>query len=663
MIKLAQSDRDSPLSTSPDMSALAGPSSGNGIVPSKGYTNGFSSSSNGTSGGVDQISNGVRHGKSIARVNPPGTTLYDDSVVDREEFVRLVVQSLRDVGYVESAVTLEAESGYTLESQEVSQFRQHVLEGQWSKAEAALMRLGVSEEEGLSEAKFLISRQKYLELLEAKKPTSALQVLRNELAPLNVEPDHLHTLSSLIMCSEPEDLLKRANWDGASGSSRQRLLEALHNYIPSAVMIPQRRFAALLDQSRVYQRNQCLYHNTPIEADHFSLYSDHHCNSYDFPSVTTTILDEHKDEVWNIEWSHDGAYLASASRDRSAIIWHRGKSLADPSSAGEWSVVHQLKEHPYPVGCLAWSLDDKILLTCSDNIIKLWNTKNGQLMDTLDRHSETVTAISWLPDGSGFISGGLDRKIIIWNTDGQVRDSWGTTTIRLTDLAVTPDYTHIVAVGMESDIPPRAQNGDASSVATNGTPPNPSRTHKIIVYDVSTKDTKSLTRLDGELTSVQISQDSQYALINHSPNEVHLWDIHSGRVARKYSGQSQGRHVIRSCFGGVDGNFVVSGSEDGNVYVWHRETTTLLEILSGHGEGSVNSVAWNPVNERMFASCSDDRTIRIWETPPPPLPIDMPLIRPAAPPTTLGVEKGKGKPRQQLDVSSQSSSSKDTPQA
>lgn len=100
MIKLAQSDRDSPLSTSPDMSALAGPSSGNGIVPSKGYTNGFSSSSNGTSGGVAQISNGVRHGKSIARVNPPGTTLYDDSVVDREEFVRLVVQSLRDVGYV-----------------------------------------------------------------------------------------------------------------------------------------------------------------------------------------------------------------------------------------------------------------------------------------------------------------------------------------------------------------------------------------------------------------------------------------------------------------------------------------------------------------------------------------------------------------------------------
>lgn len=88
---------------------------------------------------------------------------------------------------------------------------------------------------------------------------------------------------------------------------------------------------------------------------------------------------------------------------------------------------------------------------------------------------------------------------------------------------------------------------------------------------------------------------------------------------------------------------------DGNVYVWHRDTGALLEVLAGHGEGSVNSVAWNPRNERMFASCSDDHTIRIWETPPPDMTVDdSPIQQPAHLPL---VENGniKGKTRQRLD--------------
>jgi hypothetical protein len=35
----------------------------------------------------------------ITRVSPPGDMMYEDSSIHREEFVRLVLQSLRDIGY------------------------------------------------------------------------------------------------------------------------------------------------------------------------------------------------------------------------------------------------------------------------------------------------------------------------------------------------------------------------------------------------------------------------------------------------------------------------------------------------------------------------------------------------------------------------------------
>jgi hypothetical protein len=131
----------------------------------------------------------------------------------------------------------------------------------------------------------------------------------------------------------------------------------------------------------------------------------------------------------------------------------------------------------------------------------------------LEEHTETVTALAWVPDGSGFISGGLDRQIIHWvskpaspfldqfsttrqDADGQVKESWGTTAIRVTDLAITPDFTRLVTIGMhhqsptEPNAPPRppgdhAAYGNTGSGAGSSSPRNSN--NRLIVYDVATK--------------------------------------------------------------------------------------------------------------------------------------------------------------------------------
>ncbi len=115
-MRLTESDRDSALSVSLDSNPEAGPSS-SAAGPSNGHkatvakSNGFSQpytngSSNGLSkyGSSEQLDGHThaleKHKPPVSRVTLPGRTLYDDSFVDREEFVRLVIQSLRDVGYM-----------------------------------------------------------------------------------------------------------------------------------------------------------------------------------------------------------------------------------------------------------------------------------------------------------------------------------------------------------------------------------------------------------------------------------------------------------------------------------------------------------------------------------------------------------------------------------
>lgn len=68
--------------------------------------------------------------------------------------------------------------------------------------------------------------------------------------------------------------------------------------------------------------------------------------------------------------------------------------------------------------------------------------------------------------------------------------------------------------------------------------------------------------------------------------------------------------MIRSSFGGPEETFILSGSDDNGIYVWNRDNQTLLEVLEGH-QGRVNCVSWYPGKPMMFASASDDHSIRM----------------------------------------------------
>ena len=48
-------------------------------------------------------------------------------------------------------------------------------------------------------------------------------------------------------------------------------------------------------------------------------------------------------------------------------------------------------------------------------LLNLNAVQTGQCMHDLRKgHSDTVTALRWFPDGSKFISGSMDKNIMVW---------------------------------------------------------------------------------------------------------------------------------------------------------------------------------------------------------------------------------------------------------
>lgn len=491
-------------------------------------------------------------------------------LIRKQEFIRIIVQSLYSLGFSNSATSLELESSIELKSAELKQIETLIKTANWDDCINALRKI----ENFPKEALFLICRQKVWECLRNGDNLGALTVLRKQIVDFGVGRDRKKVGRIGLEVFFPRE--------GDVAVSREKLLREVERLLPVPVTVPEGRLVGLVEMAVEGQVEGCLYHNV---EDEVSLLEDHSCGRDRIPTDTIQVLTDHKNEVWFVQFSNNGQYLASSSSDCTAIIW---KVLV----GGKLAIKHTLQSHQKPVSYVAWSPDDSMLLTCGNGeVLKLWDAETGACKYTFGDLGFTISSCAWFPDSKQFVGGSSDveKGIHMWDCDGNELKAWkGSRMPKVLDLAVTPDGENLISIFSEKDIR---------------------------ILNLSTNNERVISE-KYHITSLSVSADSKFLIVNLNSQEIHMWDV-AGKWDNplKYCGHMQNKYVIRSCFGGLNSTFIASGSENSQIYIWNRKSPDPIEVLSGHSM-TVNCVSWNPKKPRMLASASDDHTIRIWGPSP-----------------------------------------------
>ena len=220
-----------------------------------------------------------------------------------------------------------------------------------------------------------------------------------------------------------------------------------------------------------------------------------------------------------------------------------------------------------------------------ENSVKLWTVNPFKLNATYVHHAEPVTSVLFY-ESDKLITGSIDKKIYIMS---------------ILDHSVINNYNSVKIGGM--DIDSFRKRLYVFSVSTK----------IVICYDLLNWGELFRLKENDNIFSMKLSQDGDFLLLNTSFTlpQIHLWDLNNKSIFKIYCWHRQQKFVIKAKFGGIEESLITAGSEDANIYMWHKNSTSIIKILEGHSS-TVNTISFNPKDAQMLVSASDDHTLRIW---------------------------------------------------
>ncbi len=288
------------------------------------------------------------------------------------------------------------------------------------------------------------------------------------------------------------------------------------------------------------------------------------------------VLTGHTDWVFSVAWSPSGSLLASASGDRSVVLWD--------TTSGE-PIGPSLTGHDDEVRTVAWSPDGMTLASAGGETIVLWDAAGGDPIGApLTGHGGRINAVAWSPDGTRLASASGDGTVRIWDASGResARGSPSDPAAAVRSVAWSPDGRRLAVVTMDGTI---------------------------ALWDSPDVELDPRLVIGSEAWTLAWSPDSTRLASGGQDKTIRLWNADTGDpIGEPLVGHDLWVNAVAWSPGG---DRLASVSDDGTVRLWDPASGEQIGVeLIGHTDSAL-AIAWSPDGQRV-ASAGADGTIRIW---------------------------------------------------
>ncbi|XP_037810079.1 DDB1- and CUL4-associated factor 8 [Lucilia sericata] len=317
-------------------------------------------------------------------------------------------------------------------------------------------------------------------------------------------------------------------------------------------------------------------------------------------------------------------------------------------------ISHVLRKHNGCVNCVNFNKNGDLLVTGSDDArLIVWDWAANKTKHVWKSgHSANIFQSKFLPSSSciDIISAGRDGKVrrsIVPPSGGKVQVSHlYSHSGAVHKLVICPDNpSEIISVGEDACICSKDLREDVPKVDMLKVFSTKKKTRKVRLFSISHHPFAPEICVSGSDQYVRVydkrsmrepvhTMSPEHILGTHFPNvtccvynntgteilatysedNIYLFDNKnyvSGEYLHSYKGHFNQKTIKGVNFFGPNCEYVISGSDCGNIFYWDKNTEAILNFMPGDTAGVVNCLEPHP-NTPILATSGLDHNIKIW---------------------------------------------------